>query len=95
MHVNPAGSSNISHITLRTAAAPSATPASAGQAARAYRGDDVQLSDGVQRLRRAHAAAAAAPDARADRVADLKARVQAGTYRVDNQALAEKLLRVL
>ena len=54
----------------------------------------VELSAATVRLRRAHAADDAA-DARADRVAALKAQIEAGAYQIDNAALAEKLLDVL
>jgi flagellar biosynthesis anti-sigma factor FlgM len=40
-------------------------------------------------------AAAASPEVRQERVAALKAQVQNGTYQVDNEALARKLLGVL
>ncbi len=64
-------------------------------AAHEQRPDAVELSESSRDMRGARAAAAAAPDVRADRVAALKAQVQNGTYTVDNQALAGKLLSAL
>ena len=59
-------------------------------------GDAVSLSGDASGVRRAHAAAAAAaPELRAEKVAELRAQVQAGAYQVDSYALAEKLAGVL
>ena len=52
-------------------------------------------SDATERTRGAHAAATDAPDTRDRRVAAIKAQIEAGTYQVDNRALAETLLDVL
>jgi flagellar biosynthesis anti-sigma factor FlgM len=57
--------------------------------------DAVQLSEAAVHLRRLERAAQHAPDTRAERVAHLKALVQAGAYQVDTTALAERLLRAL
>lgn len=57
--------------------------------------DALRLSDAGARARRVQAAAADAPEARAGKVADLKAQIQAVTYQVDNAALAEKLVDVV
>lgn len=54
--------------------------------------DRLDLSDGLERLRRVHAAAADVPDVRADRVAALKSEIHSGSYRVNTDALAETLL---
>jgi negative regulator of flagellin synthesis FlgM len=54
--------------------------------------DTVAMSELGASLARIQEAAAAAADVRADRVADLKARIRAGDYRVDADALAERML---
>ncbi|MER3419179.1 MAG: flagellar biosynthesis anti-sigma factor FlgM [Chloroflexota bacterium] len=59
------------------------------------RTDTVQISAVAARVRRLERAAQHAPDTRAERVAELKALVQAGAYRVDRTALAERLLSAL
>ena len=73
--------------------------ASSSQTARestAKRPDDaVKLSDDSRAAQRAQADAAAAPDVRSERVASIKAQIDAGTYEIDNEQLAEKLLNVL
>jgi flagellar biosynthesis anti-sigma factor FlgM len=53
------------------------------------------LSEGAEYLRRAREEAAATSDVRAERVAAIKDQIQAGTYQIDDTALAEKLLDVL
>jgi len=52
------------------------------------------LHQAVERRRYEFAARAVAdaPDVRADRVADIEARIKAGTYRVDPEAVAEAML---
>lgn len=93
MAINPISGSNISYISARTATRPAAPAAQ--QAYGAARGDIVQFSSASATARKAQTAAAEAPEVRAERVAELKAQVQGGTYQVDNQALAHKLLAVL
>jgi negative regulator of flagellin synthesis FlgM len=93
MRIDPTHASQVTGIAARSTSAP-AGPAPQ-QPASARRPDAVELSGGAGLVRRAHAAAGSAPDARAERVAEIKAQVQSGTYTVDNQALAEKLLHVL
>lgn len=73
----------------------SAQPAQQGQSASRPQGDAVQFSKSVTTIRAAHAAAAKASDVRAERVSEIRAQVQDGTYQVDNQKVAEKLLSAL
>ncbi len=61
----------------------------------AGRTDKVQLSPLAAHAQRLERAVQHAPDTRAERVAELKARVQSGAYQVDSSVLAERLLRVL
>ena len=62
----------------------------AGQAA-----DSLRLSDTTGQVRRAQAAASAAPEIRAEKVASIKAQVQSGAYQVNTDVLAQKLLDVV
>lgn len=55
--------------------------------------DQVQISSFGKDIQTAKAAVAAAPDVRTDKVANLKAQVQNGTYNVSNESFAEKLLQ--
>ena len=54
--------------------------------------EGLQLSQQASEVRAAHEALAALPETRADLMAELKAQVQAGTYAVDPEAIAEKLI---
>ncbi len=54
--------------------------------------DQVQISSKGKDFQTAKAALASAPDIREELTASLKARVQGGTYKVDNSNFAEKLL---
>ena len=91
MRIDPTSAASISAITThrKPAAAP---PASAQQS---YKTDSAQVSGDAQQVRRAHAAAASSSEVRAEKVANIKAQIEAGTYKVDTNALAEKLLKVL
>ena len=55
--------------------------------------DQVQISNLGKDYQAAKAAVAGAPDIREELVAPIKARVQNGTYQVDNGTFAEKLLQ--
>ena len=66
-----------------------------GQATSRPQGDAVQFSKSVTTIRAAHAAAAQASDVRAERVSEIRSQVQEGTYQVNNQKVAEKLLSAL
>lgn len=55
--------------------------------------DSVSISDDARLLGVANAESRAAPDVRRERVEQLKAEVQAGTYQVDSRAVADNLVR--
>jgi len=55
--------------------------------------DQLQISSFGKDIQTAKAAVAAAPDVRADKIANLKAQVQNGTYSVSDESFAEKLLQ--
>ncbi len=54
--------------------------------------DKVQISNFGKEFQQAKAAVASAPDIREDVTAPIKARIQNGTYGVDNMTFAEKLM---
>ncbi len=56
------------------------------------RTDRLDFSDTVEQFRRLMGAVTEQPDARPELVASLRAAIQGGTYRVDPQALAARLL---
>ena len=65
----------------------------AKQAGNASRTDQLQFSTLGKDIKAAQAAISAAPDVREELVASIKARVQNGTYSVDNESFAEKLMQ--
>ena len=69
-----------------------ADAAAAGGASGPSLTDGVELSDEARLAARVGAAVRAAPDTRDALVADLRQRIQAGTYQVDDQAVAERLV---
>jgi negative regulator of flagellin synthesis FlgM len=62
------------------------------RAAQAPQTDSVSLSDGAKSLASARQAVQDAPDLREHKVADIKQRVQDGTYSVSSRVLAQKML---
>ena len=53
---------------------------------------EVEISDKAQLMKQAAEIAKGTSDIRANRVAELKKAIQDGTYRVDSQAVADKLV---
>jgi negative regulator of flagellin synthesis FlgM len=68
------------------------SPRAAAGSTRARRSDSVALSDEAQLLARSLHAAESVPDVRETLVAQLRASVQDGTYRVDARRIAQQLL---
>ena len=56
-------------------------------------GDRVDLSPSLRMIKRIEEVALSAPDTRADRVAALKKKVESGTYQVNSNDLAGKMLK--
>ena len=52
----------------------------------------VAISDQAILMKQARDAVYASPDSRADKVSDLKRKVKDGSYKVDSQAVADKLV---
>ena len=67
-------------------------PAEVQGAATVGRTDQVMLSQRAQEVQAAREALAEVPEIRQDRVAELKARIEAGTYQVDSHRVAERIL---
>ena len=62
------------------------------QSVRSSSSDSLEISDRSRELARARQAVDAAPDVRADRVAEIKKQIEAGTYSVSPEQLASKLM---
>ncbi len=52
-----------------------------------------EISDKGKELAKAHAVAKSSPDVREERIAALKARIADGSYKVDADAIADKMLK--
>jgi negative regulator of flagellin synthesis FlgM len=55
-------------------------------------GDKVSLSSRVRELQAARTAAAAIPEVREEKVAAIRAQIEAGTYVVDGEKIADKMI---
>ena len=53
---------------------------------------NADLSIKGKEFSRAHSVASATPDVREDKIADLKKRIADGSYRVDAEAVADKMI---
>lgn len=62
-------------------------------ASKVYSADKVEISSFGQDLQIAKKAVSESPDVRAERVAELKAKVQNNTYEVDAESFADMLLK--
>jgi negative regulator of flagellin synthesis FlgM len=56
-------------------------------------GDKVNISDRSKLIAKARELASLAPDVRAEKVADLTARIAAGTYKVSSETVANSIIR--
>ena len=54
--------------------------------------DEVALSQRAEEVKAARAALAATPEIRHEKVAELKAQIESGEYKVDPQKVAERML---
>ena len=59
----------------------------------AHRKDQVSLSPRAREILNAQKALAAIPDVRAEKVEEIKARIADGTYRIDGEQIADKMIR--
>jgi negative regulator of flagellin synthesis FlgM len=97
--INPLSAQNISQTYVQNAAATQNNATAARphkghhhHAAQAPTTDSVSLSDSAKSLANAQQAVQNAPDVRDQKVADIKQRVQDGTYDVPSRVLARKML---
>lgn len=67
--------------------------AQSGKKAAVSSGSQVEISERAQLMNKAAETAKGAPDVRRDRVEALKAQILNGTYRIDSESVAEKLLQ--
>jgi len=56
-------------------------------------GDRVEFSARSKEMQKIYEVLQASPDVRSEKVADLKRRIEEGRYRVDSEAVAEKIIR--
>lgn len=54
--------------------------------------DKVELSSRAMDLKQLHAQASATPDVRTEKVEEIKMKVDNGTYQIDTEQIAEKLI---
>lgn len=52
-----------------------------------------EISDKGKEFAKVHAAASSAPDVREERIAELKRRIAGGDYKVDSEAVADKMIK--
>jgi negative regulator of flagellin synthesis FlgM len=55
--------------------------------------DTVVISDAARRIQEAQAELRSLPDVRSDKVAELKNRIENGTYEIKPEAVADKMIR--
>jgi negative regulator of flagellin synthesis FlgM len=63
-----------------------------GASAAGAKSDGILLSDQARAVARAQAAVRAAPDVREQLVAELREQIQNGTYRIDDEAIVNRIL---
>ena len=71
----------------------SASPSPAQKFPAAQTGDRVSLSPQARELMKAQQVMANLPDIREDKVAELKARIDGGRYRIDSEGIAARMIR--
>lgn len=52
----------------------------------------VNISQASKELRLANETIASVPDVREDKIAEIRDKIESGTYRIDNQAVADKMV---
>ncbi len=79
--------------TDRSSAAGESHKAERGSAPATGEGARAEISARAREMSKVKDVAASTPDVREDRVADLKRRIQAGTYQVDSDAIADRMIQ--
>jgi negative regulator of flagellin synthesis FlgM len=90
--INSINAQNISRTYVQNADATQSSTASKPHKLGRPQTDSVSLSEDARSLASARKAVHEAPDVREHKVADIKQRVQDGTYEVPSRVLARKLL---
>jgi negative regulator of flagellin synthesis FlgM len=75
------------------AGADNKVPEKTTQSAAPNRNEQVQLSSQAQKLKAMEEKLSQLPDVNHERVAEVKARLESGAFAIDNQRLAEKMLK--
>jgi negative regulator of flagellin synthesis FlgM len=85
---------NVSGASKADRAREAAKAKSSGKAegASVAEGASAEISSRGKEMAQAKAVAASAPDAREDRIAELKRRIAAGTYKVDAEKVADRMV---
>ncbi len=84
------GRSSVERVTPERVEGPK--PAEGQAAAPVGGAGQVRLSQRAQEVQAARAALAEVPEVRQERIAELKARIEAGNYKVDPYKVAERIL---
>lgn len=77
----------------QTADKASRTDTAAAQNTRPEKADTVRISDAAQALQRSRGVEASESGVDSDRVAQIKAAIDNGSYRTDNERIAERMLQ--
>ena len=59
----------------------------------AAKSDTVEISESAKRIQEAKSELEKIPETRADRIAELKNQIESGTYQVDAEKVADKMIR--
>ena len=93
MEITPKDSVNIEAYVNQVQEKDKVEPTSEQPEKQQVKADTVELSDMGKRVQDAHAQLESIPDVREDKVAQLKEQVENGTYEVDADKVAEKMLK--
>ena len=93
MEITPKDSVNIEAYVNQVQEKDKVEPTSDQPEKQQVKADTVELSDMGKRVQEAHSQLETIPDIREDKVAQLKEQVENGTYEVDAEKVADKMLR--
>jgi negative regulator of flagellin synthesis FlgM len=92
MQIDPIRLQKLAAANLEKVAPAAADPTSGTSAAAPAGADRLVLSPKAAEVQAAQEALAAAPEVRAEKIAALKAQIAAGTYQVNAEKIAEKIV---
>ncbi len=93
MEITPKDSVNIDSYVNQVQEKDKADAAAEQQEKQAAKADTVALSDTAKKIQETQKQLDAIPDVREDKVAQLKEQIENGTYEIDEEKLADKMLR--